>query len=91
MKTIDWSRFNSDIFTHFCNALLSFEFGNKFIPFSAPGNYLITLFKPPLTNNSPHLELKVFSQLIVEKLNLFVKKIITTLIGEVSANTNLPF
>ncbi|MGH1516569.1 hypothetical protein [Chryseobacterium sp. JK1] len=37
MKTIDWSRFNSDIFTHFCNALLSFELGNKFVPFSAPG------------------------------------------------------
>jgi hypothetical protein len=37
MKIIDWSRFNYDTFTHFCNALLSFEYGNEFIPFSAQG------------------------------------------------------
>lgn len=55
------------------------------------GSYLITMFKPALLTNSPYLELKVFSQDIVEKLNLFLKELITTLISEVSSNASLPF
>lgn len=37
MNSINWSNFNSTDFTLFCNALLSFEIGNNFVPFSAPG------------------------------------------------------
>ncbi len=37
MNTINWSNFDSTDFTLFCNALLTFEIGNDFIPFSAPG------------------------------------------------------
>jgi len=37
METIDWSRFDAVVFTHFCNALLYLKFGSKFIPYSAPG------------------------------------------------------
>ncbi|RKE47153.1 ATP-binding protein [Sphingobacterium detergens] len=37
MNSINWSNFNSTDFTLFCNSLLTFEFGNNFTPFSAPG------------------------------------------------------
>lgn len=37
MRTIDWSHFDEDIFTHFCNSLLFFEFGHRSIPYSAKG------------------------------------------------------
>lgn len=37
MNNINWSNFDSTDFTLFCNALLTFEIGNDFIPFSAPG------------------------------------------------------
>ncbi|NJI72722.1 hypothetical protein HCX49_05850 [Sphingobacterium kitahiroshimense] len=37
MNSINWSNFNPSVFTLFCNALLSFEIGNNFVPFSAPG------------------------------------------------------
>jgi len=37
MRTIDWSHFNADIFTQFCNSLLYFEFGHTSIPYSAKG------------------------------------------------------
>ncbi|MGO4710898.1 hypothetical protein AB4Y90_17675, partial [Chryseobacterium sp. 2TAF14] len=37
MKAIDWSLYNPDIFTRFCNSLIYFEFGHHSIPYSAPG------------------------------------------------------
>lgn len=37
MNSINWSNFNSTDFTLFCNSLLTFEIGNNYIPFSAPG------------------------------------------------------
>lgn len=37
MEKINWSNFDSTVFTLFCNSLLSFEIGNGFVPFSASG------------------------------------------------------
>ncbi|WP_333887359.1 hypothetical protein [Sphingobacterium siyangense] len=37
MERINWSNFDSTVFTLFCNSLLSLEVGKGFVPFSAPG------------------------------------------------------
>ena len=37
MDKINWANYNYDEFELFCNALLSFEFGKVYVPFSAPG------------------------------------------------------
>jgi hypothetical protein len=37
METIQWSNYNGEQFQIFCNALLSFEMGKAYLPFSAPG------------------------------------------------------
>ena len=37
METINWNNYNYDEFTMFCNALLTFEFGKSYQPFSASG------------------------------------------------------
>jgi len=37
MDKINWANYNYDEFELFCNALLTFEFGKSYQPFSAPG------------------------------------------------------
>lgn len=37
MDKINWSNYNYDEFEMFCNALLTFEFGKNYMPFSAAG------------------------------------------------------
>ena len=37
MNSINWANFSYDEFELFCNALLSFEIGKTYQPFSAPG------------------------------------------------------
>ncbi|MFP5040293.1 hypothetical protein [Parasediminibacterium sp. JCM 36343] len=37
MDKINWANYNHEDFTIFCNALLTFEFGKKYQPFSASG------------------------------------------------------
>ncbi|MBP1165274.1 hypothetical protein JOE44_002158 [Chryseobacterium sp. PvR013] len=54
--------------------------------------YMITLFcNKTFSSNSPQLELKVFTQTIVEQLSSFISDLITTLINEVTTSRNLPF